>query len=76
MLWDHRICLLDRYRERLNMQKPTVGWTDRHIEDLEKVFPELVGNQNVNELLVSAGRREVIQYIRNMVLNNRKVLHD
>lgn len=58
------------------MQTPTIGWTERHVEDLEKVFPELVGNHDVNALLVSAGRREVIQYIKNMILSNKRVVHD
>lgn len=41
-----------------------VKWNSEQLKQLEKAFPELTGTTNANELLVNAGRREVVLYIR------------
>lgn len=56
--------------------KPTVGWTQAHLDDLERMFPEIPYSGDVNELLVQSGKREVISVIANIVRSNKKPVHD
>lgn len=57
-------------------QKPNVGFTSQHIEYLEKHFPELVDETDVNRLLVNSGKRSVIKFIGNLVRTNGKPVLD
>ena len=41
-----------------------VKWNSEQLKQLEQAFPELTGTTNANELLVNAGRREVVLYVR------------
>lgn len=41
-----------------------VKWNREQLRQLEEAFPELTGTSNPNDLLVNAGRREVVLYIR------------
>lgn len=56
-------------------QVPTVAWTERHLEELEKMFPELVDTIDSNKLLVNNGKRTVVAYVRQQV-KNRRTLYD
>lgn len=42
-----------------------VKWNSEQLKQLEQAFPELTGTTDANALLVNAGRREVVLYIRN-----------
>ena len=57
------------------MRIPTVAWTERHLEELDRVFPELLDNSNTNDLILNTGKRTVVDYVRQQVMKNR-VLHD
>lgn len=58
------------------MDIPTIGWTEKHLEDLERMFPEPSYDGDTNKLLVRTGQREVIQYIRNMIKRGERRVHD
>lgn len=44
-----------------------VKWNSEQLKQLEHAFPELTGTSNANDLLVNAGRREVVLYIRHCI---------
>lgn len=48
-----------------------VRWNIEQVKQLEQAFPELTGSTDANALLVNAGRREVILYIRNAMRNQQ-----
>ena len=41
-----------------------VRWSREHLRILEEAFPELTGSTDANALLVNAGRREVVLYVK------------
>lgn len=44
-----------------------VKWNSEQVKQLELTFPELTGTSNANDLLVNAGRREVVLYIKSQL---------
>ncbi len=44
--------------------QPTVRWTQQHLEQLQKAFPELLYESDVNKLLVGSGARAVVHYVK------------
>ncbi len=48
---------------------PVPIWRPEHIEHLEKMFPELIDETDVNKLLVNQGARKVIFYMKAMMKN-------
>lgn len=55
--------------------KPTVAWTEKHLEELERVYPELVDETDTNKLLLNCGKRSVVEYVRNQV-RKKRYLHE
>lgn len=56
------------------MTKPTIGFTKEHLNYLEKIYPEITNETDVNTLLINSGKRAVIQHIRYLVEHNKKVV--
>ena len=52
-----------------------VKWTQAHLVELEKNFPELLDSSNTNELILSTGKRTVVDYVRNRILHQEKRLN-
>jgi hypothetical protein len=42
----------------------SVKWTQAHLDDLDNQFPEMVGDDSPNTLLVNSGKRCVVQYVK------------
>jgi len=40
-------------------------WSKQHIEELERMFPEQIGEMNKDQLLMNSGIRYVVYHIRN-----------
>jgi hypothetical protein len=57
---------------RNTMREPKVGFTRQHLEYLDKQFPELTDETDVNKLLVNSGKRAVVKYIEQLVTTNAK----
>lgn len=49
-----------------------VVWTKGHLAELNKVFPEVYNTNCTNELLVQSGRRAVVHYVRDNLLNKNR----
>lgn len=45
------------------------------LEELEKAFPEVVNTQDTNELLVNAGKRTVVHYVRSLIKQQETKVH-
>jgi Flp pilus assembly protein TadG len=56
----------DVLKERNEMQ---VRWNTAQLKQLEDAFPELTGTTDANTLLVNAGRREVVLFVKGLLLN-------
>jgi hypothetical protein len=41
-----------------------VRWTQQHIDQLERAFPELLSESDATKLLVSSGSRAVVHYVK------------
>ena len=44
--------------------QPPVRWTQQHIDQLERAFPELLNESDATKLLVSSGARAVVHYVK------------
>ena len=44
--------------------QPPVRWTQQHIDQLERAFPELLNESDATKLLVSSGSRAVVHYVK------------
>lgn len=55
------------------MRVPTVAWTDKHLEELDRIFPEVLNTSNINDILVNIGKRQVVDYIRQQVKQKRNI---
>ena len=54
-----------------------VKWTQGHLDELNKVFPEVIDNAEPNELLLNSGKRTVVNYVRQQLrFSSHKVQHD
>jgi len=54
-----------------------VKWTQGHLDELNKVFPEVFDNAEPNELLLNSGKRTVVNYVRQQLRgSSHKVQHD
>ena len=49
------------------MKRMAVKWNSEQVKQLELTFPELTCTSNANDLLVNAGRREVVLYIKSQL---------
>lgn len=47
-------------------------WTQKHLEELERIFPEEVGCTDVNKLLVNSGVRQVVHQVRMLVEHTKR----
>lgn len=44
-----------------------VKWTAQHLEELEKVFPEITDTVCTNTLIQNAGKRKVVNYVKYLI---------
>lgn len=51
-----------------------VKWSQAHLQELEKNFPELLDTSNTNELILNTGKRTVVNYVKNKILHQEKKL--
>lgn len=42
-------------------------WTPMHIEDLEREFPEITNESDINKILINLGKRAVVKFYRDKV---------
>lgn len=52
-----------------------VKWTKGHLQELEKAFPELLDTSDVNKLILSTGKRTVVDYVKVQLLHQEKRLN-
>lgn len=43
-------------------------WTPAHLEEINRVFPEVLTYKDTNELIENIGKRKVVQYIKDKVI--------
>lgn len=48
-------------------KEKTCIWTPAHLEEIDRVFPEMLTYESTNDLLVNLGKRMVVQYIKDKV---------
>lgn len=42
-------------------------WTPMHVEELEREFPEITNESDMNKILINIGKRTVVKFYRDKV---------
>ena len=56
----------------MSTNQPNI-WSKQHLDELEKLFPESLGEKDVNELLMNSGKRVVVNHVRQRYTSAAKV---
>lgn len=52
-------------------------WTQAHVDELERTFPELTDETSTDKLLLNCGKRTVVLYVQGKLLaQQKKVTND
>lgn len=47
----------------MSTNQPNI-WSKQHLDELERIFPEIVGEKDTTELLLNSGKRVVVNHVR------------